>query len=335
MACPVGGLVGRSGLARRILAVAVFVWMPYAAGAAARAERSIGIESFDATIVLDEAAELDVTETIRLRFEGAWNGIHRRIPVEYTAGPNERYALRFTLVGVSDEAGRPLATERSRARHQEDLKILVPGATDAVRTVVIRYRVRRGVRFFPDHDELYWNVTGDEWPYAIGAARATIELPAALENVRVNAFAGAYGSVDRSVAIRVDGEARSPEGTFGAAGESSPPPDGGHRVEARATRPLGIREGLTVAVAWNPGVIRRPSPWQAAWDRFLDHAGAVFLALASCGLPLATAAFLLRRWWREGRDPRPASIVVQYAPPEGLGAAEAERSSTTPPTSAT
>ena len=33
-------------------------------------------------------------------------------------------------------------------------------------------------RFFDDHDELYWNVTGDEWDVPIQSAEAHIELPA-------------------------------------------------------------------------------------------------------------------------------------------------------------
>lgn len=292
-------------------------------GAVARADRSIEIESFDAAIVVGKSAEVDVTETIRFRFDGQWNGVHRRIPVVYSAGTGGAYALRFSLLGVADETGRPLVVERSRQRHEESLKIFVPGAVDALRTVVIRYRVRRAVKFFPDHDEFYWNVTGDEWPYPIGAARAGIDLPAEVENVRVNAFAGAFGAIDKSVGIRIDGADTAPEDTFAPAGESAPPADGGHRVEVRATRALGIREGLTVAVAWNPGGVRRPTAWEAAWDRFVDNSGAILLALTAFGLPVVAALSLFGRWLRVGRDPRGQPIVVQYEPPPGLGPAEA------------
>ena len=48
---------------------------------------------------------------------------------------------------------------------------------DATRTLVLRYRARNGLRFFEDHDELYWIVTGDEWDVPVGAASARIELP--------------------------------------------------------------------------------------------------------------------------------------------------------------
>ena len=141
------------------------------APAACGQERSIAIEDFDAAITVAESGAVEVAETIRLRFTGAWNGIHRRIPVRYTDDRGENYGLRLNLLGVSDEAGKRLEVSRSRQRHEDDLKIWVPGAVDAVRTVVIRYTVGRALKFFDDHDEFYWNVTGDQWPYPIGAAR--------------------------------------------------------------------------------------------------------------------------------------------------------------------
>ena len=60
------------------------------------------------------------------------------------------------------------------------IKIWIPGAIDVSRTVRIEYTVRNALRFFdPDdsnfeagHDELYWNVTGDEWEVPIQVASA-------------------------------------------------------------------------------------------------------------------------------------------------------------------
>ena len=44
------------------------------------------------------------------------------------------------------------------------IQVWVPGARDTARTVRIAYRVERALRFFPEHDELYWTVTGDAPP---------------------------------------------------------------------------------------------------------------------------------------------------------------------------
>jgi len=191
-----------------------------------------------------------------------------------------------------------------------------------VRTVVIRYRVDHGLRFFDDHDELYWNVTGDQWPYPIGAARVEVTLPGRVVNVRANAFTGAAGSKERAASITIDGVAHELESAFKPAGESPPPDSGSHVVEVAASRALGIREGLTAAVAWNPGVIKRPSGWARAWSTwrtwFVDHS----LLIGVCGAPLLIVGRLFLQWWLVSREPRVDRIVVEYEPPGDLGPGE-------------
>ena len=81
----------------------------------------------------------------------------------------------------------------------------MPGAQDAVRTVVLRYRVRNALRFFEEHDELYWNVTGDEWEMPIEAASATVMLPPTVAGLRALAFTGGYGSTEQSATVDVSG----------------------------------------------------------------------------------------------------------------------------------
>ncbi len=289
--------------------------------------RSIAIEDFSVAIEVDESSTLEVTETIRLRFDGQWNGIHRSIPVASRTPQGLTHHIGLQLQDVSDERGQRLKVERSRHGNDVDLKIYVPNAADAVRTVVIRYRVDHGLRFFEDHDELYWNVTGDQWPYPIGAARVKVTLPGRLVNVRANAFTGAAGSKERSASITIDGIAHEPDDAFKPAGESPPPDSDSHVVEIAASRALGIHEGLTAAVAWNPGVIKRPSGWAKAWSTwwtnwwtwFTDRS---FLA-GIVGGPFLLFGMLFAQWWRVGRDPRGGPDVVQYEPPEGLTPGEA------------
>lgn len=188
--------------------------------------RSISIEDFLVGIQVNEASSLDVTETLRLRFNGQWEGIHRFIPVESRSPNGVPHRIGLRLHDVTDDCGRHLKVQRSRHGDDVDLKIYVPDAADALRTVIIRYRVDNGVRFLADHDELYWNVTGDQWPYPIGSARAKITLPERLVNVRANAFTGATGSKEQAVSIKVDGVAHEPENIFKPAGESPPRPAG-------------------------------------------------------------------------------------------------------------
>src|SRR6266511_3034559 len=141
----------------------------------AAAQRSYAIERFDATIRVAPDATIEVTEAITARFTGAWNGIYRTIPVKYRTAQGLNWTLGLDLLSARDDQGRSLRVEASRERHYIKYKIWVPGAADATRTVVLRYRATNGLWFFEDHDELYWNVTGDEWEVPIEAAAAAIE----------------------------------------------------------------------------------------------------------------------------------------------------------------
>jgi hypothetical protein len=138
------------------------------------AQRSLVIERFDAQITVNTDRSIEVTETIVPRFTGSWNGIFRMIPVEYHTPQGFNWTLRLELQSVTDGDGNSLEVETSRERHYRKFKIWIPGAEDATRTVIFKYRASNALRFFEEHDELYWNVTGDEWEIPIETASATI-----------------------------------------------------------------------------------------------------------------------------------------------------------------
>ncbi|MBI2835339.1 MAG: DUF2207 domain-containing protein [Acidobacteria bacterium] len=284
-----GGMRPHARLAGRVAAALLLTMM--AAGEAS-AQRSLVIQEFKADVRVNADGTLDVIETIRPRFTGSWNGIYRTIPVEYRTPQGFNYTLRLDLESATDEAGQPMRHESSRERHYRKVRIWVPGAEDATRTVVLRYRVRNGLKFFDEHDELYWNVTGDEWEVPIETVTAVVQLPDTVTGVRAIAFTGGYGSREQAADIRI----ASTDVTF------------------RTSRPLNFREGLTVVIGWNPGIVRRPT----ATDR------AVAFLLGN--LPLAIPALLLPAmwwlWYSRGRDPRRGAIMAHYEPPSGLSPGE-------------
>ena len=262
------------------------------AGAPAAAQHSYVIRHFDATIRVTEDGGVDVRESITARFTGAWNGIYRTLPVDYRSPQGFSWTLRVDLLGATDADGHELRIESSREGHYLKIKIWVPGAEDTTRTVVLHYLARNGLRFFPDHDELYWNVTGDEWDKPIEAATALIELPARATGVRAIAFNGVYGSTARDA--RVD--------------------QAGTTVRLSMPRRLEFHEGLTAVVGWDKGAVPEPTKPERAID------------FAESNWPLTIPAVvllgMLLLWSRVGRDPRRLPLVVRYEPPEGLTPAE-------------
>ena len=264
-----------------------------AAPPALRAQRSLEIRRFDALIVVDPDASIDVTETIEARFNGKWNGIYRKVPVQYRTPQGFNWSIRLELVSATDDQGNALRTETSRESHYVQYKIWVPGAEDATRTIALRYRARNALRFFEEHDELYWNVTGDEWDVPLGMVTAAITLPQGATGVRATAFNGVQGATLR--------EAELTESATGLA--------------IRMPRPLEFREGITAVVGWDKGFVREPTR--------LDRAGGFLASNWPLAIPFAVLATMLAIWRRRGRDPRQRPIAVQYEPPTDLTPAEA------------
>lgn len=259
---------------------------------AAAADRTLVIESFDADVQVFDDGRIQITETIRPRFTGSWNGIFRSIPIEYRTPQGFNYTLLLDVESVTDDEGRALRYESSRERHYRKLRIWVPGASDSTRTVMLRYNVQNGLRFFEEHDELYWNITGDEWEVPIEAATARFRLPSGVSGLRAVAFTGGYGSREQAATVET----------------------GSNEVRVRTLRALSFREGLTAAVAWNSGVIPRPGAIaRAAW--FMRSNG-IF------AVPIVASIVMALLWHTRGRDPRLRPITTRYEPPERLTPAE-------------
>jgi hypothetical protein len=263
------------------------------ASSPAAAQRSLGIEGFDAAIAVRRDGSVDVTETITAKFTGSWNGIYRTVPVEYHTPQGFNWTLRLELLGATGPDGRRLKVESERDRHYIKYKIWVPRAENATHTVVLRYRAKNGLRFFEDHDELYWNVTGDEWDVPIGAASARIELPSGATGVRAIAFNGAYGSTAQDAEVAIEGTA----------------------VRVTMPKPLGFHEGLTAVIGWDKGLVAEPT----RSDRVLG-----FLASNwPLGIPIAVLLGMVALWRRVGRDPARLPVTVRYEPSDSMTPAEA------------
>jgi uncharacterized membrane protein YgcG len=196
-----------------------------------------------------------------------------------------------------DGAAEPWRTEPLdngvRVRIGAADRLLPPGA----HRYEIRYRTTRQLGFFDDHDELYWNVTGNGWNFAIDRAHARVTLPRAVprEQLRAEAYTGAFGARER------DYRAQVADGAF----------------EFVTTRRLAPREGLTIVAVFPKGIVAAPAFSDHVLWWMTDNRGG---ALGVGGM-LVALGFLSWRWHRVGRDPRAGPLFPRYAAPAGLSAA--------------
>jgi uncharacterized membrane protein YgcG len=278
-----------------LLALAV----PLAASPAAAEEERI--LSFHSRVQVEPDSSLTVTETIKVRATGDQieRGIYRDFPTYYPDIDGGGYQAGFKVVEVKRN-GESIGyfTENHgivvRVFMGDRAFFIDPG----IYTYAFTYKTTRQLRYFAEYDELYWNVTGNDWLFPIDAASATIVLPSGASIIQEAAYTGPAGAQGQDWTAGVDGDGNR---TF------------------RATRPLALGEGLTIAVDWPKGLIARPT----GMENFLWLLRK-YLAFIGPGLGLALISFLYYvKWNRHGRDPKVGTVIPLFTPPDGLAPAAA------------
>lgn len=260
-----------------------------------------GIQDFHADITINQDSSFVVTETIIADFTQAEDrhGIRRFIPINYKDAYNQNLSLRFTLLGVTDENGNMVETETTYSGDNINLRL---GSADVyvdgkVKTYKIQYKLDRGLNQFGDHDELYWNVTGNGWDTAIVKASATVKLPnnANPDDLKAICYTGyGYSKEQDCEAKVVDGQT----------------------YQFRSNSLLPSNAGLTIVVAFPKGMINYPNQVTYLLWFLADNWGYL--------LPFLTFLFIYYRWHKYGRDPKAThpTIMPEYEAPDNLRPAE-------------
>jgi uncharacterized protein (TIGR04222 family) len=265
---------------RRSIVAALAAAVVLGGAAIAQAET---IRSFDVQIVVDADGSMTVTETIDYDFEGdERHGIFRDIPTRFRY--DDTYdrvmpieVVSVTAVGAPDDvhvSQEPGGITRIRIG---DADTVVSGRA----TYTITYEADAAMNGFPEHDELYWNATGDDWDAWIEAATVRVRFPG--EVGRVGCFQGWPGSAEPCASARANGDtARFASG-----------------------RTLAAGEGLTFVVAVPKGVVAEPAPiLEERWSPGRAFALTGASGAGIVGVVAAFASLIGVRMWRSGRDRR-------------------------------
>ena len=259
------------------------------------------ILSFHSDIQVFPDGMLEVTETITVRAEGRQirRGIYRDFPIDYEDRLGNNYRITLTTLAVLRN-GNPEPYHNVRSRR--DVRTYF-GHKDRFlqhgeHTYVFRYRVNRMLGFFEEHDEIYWNVTGNRWAFPIDKASATVmlEFDAPRDQLMVDGYTGRYGSNAQDYGRYLDDE-------------------GNVHFEANKSLPAG--HGLTIVVGWPKGFVKEPTTADRIGWLLRDN---INLLAAVAGF-LLLLAYYIPVWMRHGRDPDEGVIVTRYEPPKGFSPA--------------
>ncbi len=242
------------------------------------------IVSYDSLVTVNVDNSVRVLETITYNTgPQEHHGIYRDI---YPFSSQNR-KMDIAGVTVTDETGAPHQFTLSKGDRNTRIKIGDPNRTFAGQKVyVISYRATRAVGQFDDLDEIYWNVTGNEWGMPIYQARATVSLPAGATIKQSACYYGPKGSTNKCQMVSEEGG-----------------------INFNAPAPLNPGDGLTVAVGFPKGLV---TPYTAADDA--KSALATYWSwIISALLPLLTLIGSLWYWYRKGRDPKGTGVIIpQY-----------------------
>lgn len=258
------------------------------------------INAYDVTIEVGKDGDIRVNERIDVTVEGRdiRRGIYRALPLFYTGQDDVRYKYNYKVKYVFRNDRREEFAESS----DNYWKYIRAGQEDVLlkhgrHVYSITYDVKNQVRYFPEHDEIYWNATGNGWNFPIHKASVTVKTPEGARVVEAVAYTGGYGQAGADYThSSVDGV-----------------------TQFVTTRPLNQREGITVSVSLAKGVIEPPSAedLQALWWQRNGAISILGIALA------ALTGFYTFSWWRVGRDPAKKAVYPIYEPPTDLSPAGA------------
>ncbi len=268
---------------RLLWVLGVLLLLPLAAGAQER------ILLFSSHAAVREDSSLLVREDIRVNVEGQQirRGIYRDFPTIYRSASGGSVRVGFSVKGaLLDGKKVPYKTESLSNGVRVYLGDPDGMAPRGEHTYTLEYLTTGQVGFFDRHDELYWNVTGNGWDFAIERAQFSLSLPGEAPFTSVEFYTGYQGEKGQRARILP-----------------------GDVVETTAS--LAPRQGLTVVYTWPKGIVTPPPiPWRV---RFVEK----YAFLLLLGAPLALLLVYTLLWLRWGKDPPMPGVIPLFAPPGG------------------
>ncbi|MDH7476286.1 MAG: DUF2207 domain-containing protein [Microgenomates group bacterium] len=260
------------------------------------------INEFTATINIQKDGRVKIEEKIIYDFGFLYrHGIYRNIPYIKTNKEGKKFKMDINLLSVTDESGRSYQYSTTDDKNYLKIKIGDPNNTiTGIHQYIINYVISGALTYFSDHDELYWNVTGNDWTVPILSAKAVVNFPEAvnLNNISKICYTGSLGASEQQCLA-----------TF----EDS-------QWVFRTTKMLSPSQGLTIVAGFPINQVARlePKPVVNFLDTIIGKVVIFFLILLTVFWYLIYPLSLPIKWYRLGRDPSTGSGPTRawYDPPK-------------------
>ena len=228
-------------------------------------------------------------ETLWVRVENVKinRGIVRVFPTDYKNTEGRWVGTKFKLISASIHH-RPTMTKIERVGRNLEIRIGDPNVilSKGDHVFELTYETVGWIAFRDEFDELYWNVTGNDWEFPIDKAGFSLILPEGASVTKRVVFTGRRGERGENYAVKPDG-----------------------RVLTRT--PLALGEGLTVAFAWPKGFVTPPP--LSTWEWINKHRSPLAIVMT-----IVVSLYFSLVWYWKGRDPAKGVVIPLFRPPDGV-----------------
>lgn len=253
------------------------------------------IINYHSDLQIDSTGRLLVTEHIKVYTTGEIikRGLVRTIPMVRKDAKGNMKNVDVNVLEVLRDGKK----EKTFITIRNEYITIYTGSEDYILPTgeyeyTIIYESYGHVGFFDKYDEIYWNVTGDEWNFIIQNASATVHLPQGASYINTACYTGQIGSTAKDCSCQAENDST---------------------VKFVCKNELNYNEGFTIAVSFTRDIVKRPPPPTKA-QLFREKYGDIICS--SVGL-LIIAVFYLLTWNRVGRDPKKKVIIPNFNPPNG------------------
>lgn len=243
------------------------------------------ISIFDVSIIVNTDSSIDVTE--KIKYDSGLisrHGIYRYIKL---SSYNNKI-LKISDINITDENGVPYNFTKSDSWKKINLKIGDEDKTFAgEKTYIIKYKILGSLGFFKDFDEIYWNVTGNDWLFPIEKVSVLVNIPSGAELLQTSSYCGRVGSTERCQNYNSN--------------------------QFSYNNTLLPGEGMTIAVGFSKGVVK---------ETFFLVSN--IWSILSFIIPIIIFIISFILWRKYGRDPKSnRTIIAEYDVPDNLTPIEA------------
>ncbi len=254
---------------------------------------------FSTDITVNTDSSIDVTENISVNAnqDKIVHGIVRKLPTSYADSYNvwHHTAYKINKILLNNQAS-DYHTQYANNQFEIFIGSRNVNLTPGIYTYTIEYHVNDAINFLKDADELYWNITGNDWTFPISKVDATIHLPAGADINHYFGYTGYKGEKGKDYIAREEAK---------------------NEISFSTTTQLQTGQGLTVAVAWPKGIVQQPTMLQ----EFTEQQGQTPYWLSL--ILLIQLLYFLTMWTKHGHALHKRTVIPLFTPPDNISPAAA------------